>query len=967
MAKWLFYYVLLICGLSVQAQDPVYSTISKEQGLPSSAVYDIFQDKNGFIWFATDAGICRYDGINIKTFNYPQHVSKAGTGITQDRWGRIWYMNFDGYLFYVDKDSLYRLKEESLENPIGFRYTILGNSLLLAREDGIHIYDLANLTLKTILVLSPEIGYPEKTGGFVSDANYFYLIGSIITKIDSNGFWQKMPFSLISNPQVETIRCYNIPCGNSMYAMSRTNRVNAYFRYNADSTLTTYPFKGTNFIANVSVTDQDIWFCSRNGVFLCKNHLGLAAENRHFFADKSISCVIKDREGNYWMGTTNEGVLFIPDLHTLFLSFAPYQAHKLVVEGDKWMIGTKKNELLQYLPSKNTSQLLFQSSNAHEFVFLTKDKSHFYFSSDLLYQTDKKGKILHIDPLAVKNICRIDNKYIAYSATGTFGLMQVNASTERSIWDSLHNHNLNSLSKNSKCSQFAKNIRAKYVVYDSINSLIYFGTNQGLYKISPKEIGEVLDKNEKILVTGLANFKGETYLLYKGELVKIKENGRLVPVILTNQKILFDKMKLVNHFLFLIKENELYALDLENKSLSSLINLGEVVGEINDINLFEDKLLITSLGGIVQKEWKQEKRIIQPRFVVNSVYIGNQNFTKTENKEVPYYQNDVQIDYSILSFATQSHYPLYYRMNRKEWKLTDKKLRTLQFNALAPGDYLIEFRLGSNNDFPVQQIKFKICKALWQRYYFWGSIALLITFLGIFYYQRQTQILKKNNELEIEKLALENNLRNSMLTSLRAQMNPHFFYNALNSIQAFIFSDDRKNAATYLAKFAKLTRMTLQMSEKQSVSLSEELTALTLYLELEKVRFEDDFSYEFQIAPELNPDMLKIPAMIVQPYVENAIKHGLLHKKGEKKLKISLFWEAQQLLIWIEDNGIGRKRSYEINAARQDKYPSFATEANSKRIELLNKGGENIQLQYIDKEDSLGQAQGTIVKIVFSY
>lgn len=967
MAKWLIACILLICGLSVQAQDPVFSTISKGQGLPSSAVYDIFQDKAGFIWFATDAGICRYDGINVKTFHYPQYVSKAGTDIRQDRWGRIWYMNFDGYLFYIQHDSLYRLKEEGLAKPILFRYAILGNSLLTGREDGVHLYDLATLTLKTILVLPSEMDYPDQIGAFVSDGNYFYLMGRIVTKIDSNGSWQKMPFRLISRSQVETIRSYLIPCGNKMYFMNKSNQVNAYFCYNSDSTLTTYPFEGTHFIANVSVTDQDIWFCSRNGVFLCKNHLGLAEENRHFFADKSISCVLKDREGNYWMGTTNEGVLFIPDLRTLFLSFAPYQAHKLVIEDDKWIIGTKKNELLEYLPTKNAHKLLFQESNAHEFEFLSKDKSHFYFNSNLFYQTDKKGKILHTHLFAIKNICRIDNKYIAYSATGTLGLMQVSTSNENSIWDSLHNHNPNSLSKNSKCSQFAKNIRAKYVVYDSINSLIYFGTNQGLYKASPKEISEILDKNENILVTGLASLNGETYLLYKGELVKIKEKGRLVPVILTNQKIRFDKMKLVNHFLFLIKENELYALDLDNESTSSLINLGEFAGEINDINIFEDKFLITSLGGIIQKEWKQEKRQIQPRFVINGVYIGNENFTKTKNKEVPYYQNDVQIDYSILSFVTQSHYPLYYRINQKEWKLTDKQLRTLQFNALAPGDYLIEFRLGSNNDFPVQQIQFKICKALWQRYDFWVSIALIMTFLGIFYYQRQTRILKKNNELEIEKLALENNLRNSMLTSLRAQMNPHFFYNALNSIQAFIFSDDRKNAATYLAKFAKLTRMTLQMSEKQSVPLSEEITALKLYLALEKIRFEDDFSYEFLIAPELNPDMLKIPAMIVQPYVENAIKHGLLHKKGEKKLKISLFWEAQQLLIWIEDNGIGRKRSLEINAARQDKYPSFATEANSKRIELLNKGGENIQLHYIDKEDVDGQSQGTIVKIVFSF
>jgi LytS/YehU family sensor histidine kinase len=139
---------------------------------------------------------------------------------------------------------------------------------------------------------------------------------------------------------------------------------------------------------------------------------------------------------------------------------------------------------------------------------------------------------------------------------------------------------------------------------------------------------------------------------------------------------------------------------------------------------------------------------------------------------------------------------------------------------------------------------------------------------------------------------------------------------------------------------------------------------LKLYLELERMRFSDDFNYELQIANNVEADLVKIPPMIVQPYVENAIKHGLLHKKGNKYLAILFERVDEDILITIDDNGIGREKSNELNQIKKERHSSFSTEANSKRIELLNKErGRNIGVLFIDKRDEHGAPTGTTVVI----
>ena len=206
----------------------------------------------------------------------------------------------------------------------------------------------------------------------------------------------------------------------------------------------------------------------------------------------------------------------------------------------------------------------------------------------------------------------------------------------------------------------------------------------------------------------------------------------------------------------------------------------------------------------------------------------------------------------------------------------------------------------------------------------------------------------------------------SELTALKSQMNPHFIFNALNSIQELYTIGDKKMANEQMGNFAQLTRKILDVSGKQKIELTEEIEILTNYLELESMRFENDFSYQLNLSEDIDEDYVQLPPMLLQPYVENAIKHGLLHKKGEKQLTVNFSLNADEtfLLVEITDNGIGRAASALLNKNKRAAHTSFATSATQKRLDLLNKDkATNVAVLFDDVLDEHQQIAGTKVSI----
>lgn len=248
------------------------------------------------------------------------------------------------------------------------------------------------------------------------------------------------------------------------------------------------------------------------------------------------------------------------------------------------------------------------------------------------------------------------------------------------------------------------------------------------------------------------------------------------------------------------------------------------------------------------------------------------------------------------------------------------------------------------------------------------TIALLLALLSVFLIYRQSQIRKKQLSLEEEK---NKSIHNQQITemeilSLRSQMNPHFLFNSLNSIRNYILKNEPQIASNYLANFASLMRKILDTTQQNIISIDEEVEMLKLYIELEQLRFSNKYTYNIFIEESIKKEDYSIPSMILQPFIENAIWHGLLHKEEGAHLQINfkeLHNNDYEILCEIIDNGIGRKASKEATLGIK-KHISKGIQITKDRLERLSKIKQKNAIQIIDVTDEKGNAIGTKVVIL---
>lgn len=226
--------------------------------------------------------------------------------------------------------------------------------------------------------------------------------------------------------------------------------------------------------------------------------------------------------------------------------------------------------------------------------------------------------------------------------------------------------------------------------------------------------------------------------------------------------------------------------------------------------------------------------------------------------------------------------------------------------------------------------------------------------------QREIDQLK----LALEKQELNRQMTNLRMRALRSQMNPHFLFNSLNAIQECIITNQTDAAVMYLAKFSRLVRLILENSDQQNIPLSREIETLRLYLDVESLRFTHAFRYDIQVNTDIDPVLINIPPMLVQPYAENAIWHGLLNKKGERILKITFENNEDSLFVNITDNGIGRKKSAEYQSPMKNGKTSMGMKLTSERLEVLNEmNPDQAFVEIEDLADLKGKALGTCVRL----
>lgn len=940
----------------VLAQYPFYHNITTEEGLPSNEIYSIIQDREGFIWIGSDVGLVRYNGVSYRQYRNEAQRSRIMAGLTMSSTGRIYGYNFSNQVFYFENDSLYELK--GWQGGITNIATSPDGRFWVSGVNGLGVYN-------------------EQTGTWEPQDHNFIGASRGIT-FDSNGKgWflniTSMQVGRVSNGEVNfyevqhtkgtdfNLALYLLSVGKlGVWLMPITGGEVYKFDGNA---FVPFSSRGLNSIIGgrksnlmLQMPDERLWFCTFSGAVVYDP----ATDSTEVLYDGvSISNVMFGREGGIWLTSLHKGLLYIPDMRFLHWgttnSVLPSNnITQLDIKGDELYYATSDGYFGQMdLTSKVLqNHYLGVGADINGLYYDTVTHSLWFNSSTKLYEWNKSilNELDYKAP-AVKSIVRAGTQ-VYYTAS--FGLYVTDTLLGRGDIEK------------------PIEVWCREMVYQPASEKLWVASDSGMWLLDAP------------------NTSIDTLLLPGRQVISIAEDaqGRIYGILFTGQIISLEN-DLSVHFIATLPNNANGAdLEVVGNKLWVATNQGVMV-----YNLETDSwLIIDKVIGLASNNVKA----IRPH--KNQMWLATGNGLQalpldyaydrlatrafltqlTVNGKVHDMYQPLQLDYNdVLGFVPEAaayssmgQFQFAYRTLQGDttWQLLPSNTQQFSLPGISPGKFTLQLKVvdhSGRDSENVISINGDMQPPFWQRWWFYGLVSAAGLFLGYIGFRYRLRIIKQQQLQQLERMQLENELELSQQAALKAQMNPHFIFNVLNSIKSYIYENDKKSAAEYLSTFAKLIRRILTMSSEPHVTLEEELEALELYIQLEAMLLEPPFDYGITIAPAIEPHSIRLPSLLIQPYIENAFKHGLRHQQGEKHLAISInLLPAAELQVTIDDNGVGRIVAAQLNKDRLPGHQSFATTANSKRLELLNQNkAESVNVVYIDKTDELGKPLGTKVVI----
>jgi len=373
------------------------------------------------------------------------------------------------------------------------------------------------------------------------------------------------------------------------------------------------------------------------------------------------------------------------------------------------------------------------------------------------------------------------------------------------------------------------------------------------------------------------------------------------------------------------------------------------------------------------EELKRNAELPEPYIDQLKVFNKVINSSEYQHKELKlgYKKNFLTIYFSAKAYTMPEGVRFRYRLRDFDNWTEVKGGQYANYTNIPPGHYIFQLQAANNEGVwneKMLELPIYIITPWWQTW--WFRFSLLVLIAGIIYaiYQNRVRQIRKKEKLKTQ---FEKKLASVEMTALLAQMNPHFLFNSLNSIDSYIIKNESGKASEYLNNFARLMRLILQNSRSNYTSLKDEVELLDLYLQMESLRFKDKFQYEINVADNLNTASIVIPPMLIQPYVENAIWHGLMHINNDKpgKVDIKIKENENKLICIIQDNGIGRDKAAAIKAQKPGNHKrSMGMQITKDRIDLINKlYNTNTSVKIIDLKDDAGNPLGTRVELVIPF
>ncbi|WP_276479768.1 sensor histidine kinase [Paraflavitalea pollutisoli] len=948
---------LIFCALfaptATSGQEYNYIRYDTKDGLAGSTIYDMVQDQDGYIWFATEAGLSRFDGTRFKNFTTADGLPDAEViKLFEDYQGRLWISPFKNTLCYyyqgkmhtADNDSL--LRRVKIEGVISFMTGDRDGNLLLL--DGGFGYILHTKPGNQQLVSLRHFNRIFK-GGM---PNFNNPGGLILSTYDSSFLWQDGRLSFWKAGE-------NALAGKIVMSNVTADGVVKTIRYKKGIT--------SNFYGRFSADRKELQLYligSNDGAYLVDTiRQDRFAEK--FLPGKMVNTVLIDFEKNMWFGTTGEGVYKLTSRNFKTFTF-PDNKHpeifSLAASNNTILAGAGFNKLYEIngttiklasflAPIEKASQVSYTSNRLVSIAPLTNGSLMLGYDLFVYQKSKSAGRFCFIEPVkAVQEISR-DKLLIA---TGR-NVVHVDA-TKLAVLDTIWT------------------TRATSVGY--YQQQTYVGTVEGLYYLQQGQKEKYLGAKEPNLRYRIAAISQTTdgtiwVATFGGGVIGLK--GDQVFARITTREGLTSN---ICRTLFIDKDHlwvgtdkGVNKIDQRNLSLRPrqyTFSDGLPSNIINAIYVDSGLVYIGSPAGLTTFNERQVSDFSRCDLKLLGLSVSGRPVDPDSIGHLAYNDNNITIDFVAISFKSAGDIIYRYRLKGLKDSWDSTRQNTLSYPSLPSGQYQLE--LTAINKFGVVSapiiIPFTVKAPFWQTWWFLAIVAILTIMLTALLVGARFSVLRKR---EREKASLEQKVSKLEQLALLAQMNPHFIFNCLNSIQAFIIQNDLLATNQYLTAFARLIRQTMDSAAKGTITLEEEVSYLSRYMELERMRFGDSFDYKITVDEQIDASHLSIPSMMLQPYVENSIRHGIRYKKGEKGLvEVKFRQYGASLACTVEDNGIGRVEALRLRSKVHVEYQSKGMTLAAERIQALNRQfNGTVTINIVDKIDETGKAIGTRVEIAF--
>jgi ligand-binding sensor domain-containing protein len=938
--------------------NPAFRHLDVTNGLQSTTVYDIKVLNNKLLYIAHEKGFSSFDGTRFVNYPNRDYPFAAVTNILQTDDGTVWCKSFNNYFYRLENNELHFAFK--LESEAYYHYSsVIHNTIVGIFNDKVYTHNTKEKITKyrAIDSLPDYVGEKKSVFGMIFFANG--KTQSVVLVDEQLNFTRQVIENKYS-------RIYSYQ-GNDKIFIQEKNDVLKFEEMPSRKIIECKNLNKKIFVNNVIQLDSILWVCTTTGVYrLDAQHDFLA--NEVVLEDYNVSSIQKDCENNYWFSTIGEGLFMIPNFNISALKDIPNGITSISGNDEKLFVGNKKGEIFDYSFTKKKVTTIGKSEQAksvENIYFDKRFKTLIYSHANISFI--QSGKMIQ-EGMVLKDVCIFQGASIFATNRGLF----VNQSAlPKNSWLQRFTQPYASLMHENKQLQaitFA-NDRTLRICADTLHESVYFSKPSGTYCMNKNLLQPLKILDDKTIVNDLMYYRNQLFIASKNKGLCVFEDGKVQsfkPDSVNEFENIIQHLHIFDHQLWIQSEDGIYAYDGKNIKKYSVSD-GIPISLIKDFYVFQNMIYLNTGEQILCLPENRLPTSTSDAHLILQQIKNNQNCIPINPPfTLGYKNNNLLIDYSLIAYGDPLNATVEYSINNEGRTRLSSAVRNISLSALSSGHYTVSIYPVVNNQVirhGMQEVVFTIATPFWKTWWFLGLLVLLFGWIVFKIVMQRFEKQKKENELIQSKLRLEKELDRSMLSSIKAQMNPHFLFNALNTVQSFIYSNDKQNASVYISKFSDLTRSILEMSTKDTISLDEEIKSLHLYLELEKMRFEDSFTYSVIKDKKIDSDQIKIPSMLVQPYVENAIKHGLLHKKTNRVLAIEFTRKQKLLLISIDDNGVGRKRSGELNQIKNRQHNSFAMDANKKRLEILKNNFNDIAFEIIDKYGDLGEPIGTCVII----